>query len=69
MSRTEFFKRMEKEVKSAYEWNETLDGISTGSLAIDRILGTVGGLAVCGCFFASARKRLRSVCARQLSQS
>lgn len=34
---------MRKEVTSAYEWTEELTGISTGSLAIDRILGKVAG--------------------------
>lgn len=34
---------MRKEVTSAYEWTEELEGISTGSLAVDRILGRVGG--------------------------
>jgi len=34
---------MRKEVVSAYEWTEELQGISTGSLAINRILGKVGG--------------------------
>lgn len=43
LSRTKFFERMKKEVASAYEWTEELVGISTGSLAIDRILGKVGG--------------------------
>ncbi len=44
MSRHEFFKRMRKEVDSAFEvWDETVEGISTGSLAINRILGNVGG--------------------------
>lgn len=52
MSRAEFFKRMRKEVESAYEWTEELQGISTGSLAINRILGKVGGFP---------RKRLTEV--------
>lgn len=43
MSRAEFFKQMRKEIESAYDWTEELVGISTGSLAVDRILGKVGG--------------------------
>lgn len=34
---------MEKEIESAFDWDEDLEGISTGSLAINRILGKVGG--------------------------
>lgn len=43
MSRTKFFERMRKEQSDAFDWSEELEGISTGSLAINRILGKVGG--------------------------